>query len=110
MPVERVSSLVNEGISPLRRRMIEDMTIPSSACALHRAGGRFAPDGVKWIGCRPGYFLPERVLSRLFRGVLLGKLVAAFEDNRLQFFCGPPNWRRWAHFLPTLPLSGGSIG
>lgn len=49
-------------------------------------GGGLAPDGASWIACRPGYFLPERVLSSLFRGVFLGKLVAAFEDKRLQFF------------------------
>jgi hypothetical protein len=29
----------------------------------------------RWISCRPGYFLPERVLSCMFRGVFLGKLV-----------------------------------
>ena len=31
-------------------------------------GGGFAPDGSRWIACRPGFFLPVRVLSRLFRG------------------------------------------
>jgi Putative transposase/Transposase zinc-binding domain len=49
-------------------------------------GGGLSPDGQSWIACRPGYLLPERVLSRLFRGVFLGKLVAAYEDKRLQFF------------------------
>jgi Putative transposase/Transposase zinc-binding domain len=49
-------------------------------------GGGLSPDGQRWIACRPGYFLPERVLSRLFRGLFLGKLVAAYKDKRLQFF------------------------
>lgn len=49
-------------------------------------GGGLSPDGASWIACRPGYFLPERVLSSLFRGVFLGKLVAAYDDQRLQFF------------------------
>jgi hypothetical protein len=49
-------------------------------------GGGLSADGKSWIACPPGYLLPERVLSRLFRGVFLGKLVAANEDNRLNFF------------------------
>jgi hypothetical protein len=49
-------------------------------------GGGLSANGESWIACRSGYFLPERVLSCLFRGVFLGKLIAAFEDNRLQFF------------------------
>ena len=49
-------------------------------------GGGLSPDGASWVACRHGYFLPERVLSTLFRGVFLGKLVAAHKDGRLQFF------------------------
>jgi hypothetical protein len=49
-------------------------------------GGGLAPDGASWLACRPGYFLPERVLSTLFRGAFLGKLLAAYKDGRLQFF------------------------
>ena len=30
-------------------------------------GGGFAPDGKSWLACRPGFFLPVRVLSRLMR-------------------------------------------
>jgi len=48
--------------------------------------GELPPDEPSWIACRPGYFLPERVLSSLFRGVFLGKLLAAYKDGRLQFF------------------------
>ena len=49
-------------------------------------GGGLAPDGTSWVACRPGYFVPERILSSLFRGVFLGKLAAAHKDGRLQFF------------------------
>ena len=34
-------------------------------------GGGFSPDGERWIACRPGFFLPVRVLSRLFRRLFL---------------------------------------
>jgi len=49
-------------------------------------GGGLSPDGASWIACRPAYFLPERVLSSLFRRLLLEKLVATHEDKRLNFF------------------------
>ena len=40
-------------------------------------GGGISLDGKRWISCRPGFFLPVRVLSRLFRRLFLEKLVAA---------------------------------
>ncbi|HSJ40538.1 MAG TPA: IS91 family transposase, partial [Xanthobacteraceae bacterium] len=49
-------------------------------------GGGFSLDGSKWIACRPGFFLPVRVLSRLFRRLFLKKLVAAHQAGELQFF------------------------
>ena len=49
-------------------------------------GGGISLDGERWISCRPGFFLPVRVLSRLFRRLLLEKLVAAHDAGRLQFF------------------------
>lgn len=49
-------------------------------------GGGVAPDGKRWIPCRPGFFLPVRVLSRLFRRLFLEHLQAAFEQGKLQFF------------------------
>ena len=39
-------------------------------------GGGISLDGERWIPCRPGFFLPVRVLSRLFRRLFLAKLVA----------------------------------
>jgi hypothetical protein len=49
-------------------------------------GGGIALDGERWVACRPGFFLPVRVLSRLFRKLFLEKLVAAHEAGCLQFF------------------------
>ena len=49
-------------------------------------GGGISLDGNRWVSCRPGFFLPVRVLSRLFRRLFLEKLVAAHEAGELQFF------------------------
>ena len=49
-------------------------------------GGGPSLDGTRWIGCRPGFFLPVRVLSRLFRRLFLDQLRAAFEAGELGFF------------------------
>jgi hypothetical protein len=49
-------------------------------------GGGIAPDGERWISCRPGFFLPVRVLSRLFRRLFLDGLIALFDAGQLQFF------------------------
>lgn len=48
-------------------------------------GGGIAPDGRRWIACRPGFFLPVRVLSRLFRRLFLEQLHQAFHAGRLRF-------------------------
>lgn len=48
------------------------------------AGG-LSPDGLQWIGCRPRFFLPVRVLSCLYRGLFLHYLQQAYEQNKLQF-------------------------
>jgi putative transposase/transposase-like zinc-binding protein len=49
-------------------------------------GGGISPDGQRWVSCRPGFFLPVRVLSRLFRRLFLEKLAAAHQAGRLSFF------------------------
>jgi len=49
-------------------------------------GGGISPDGQRWIACRPGFFLPVRVLSRLFRRLFLEQLTAAYQTHRLHFF------------------------
>jgi hypothetical protein len=49
-------------------------------------GGGISLDDQQWISCRPGFFLPVRVLSRLFRRLFLAKLGAAHDAGCLQFF------------------------
>lgn len=49
-------------------------------------GGGLSPDGQRWVACRPGFFLPVRVLSRLFRRRFLEALSQAHRAGQLQFF------------------------
>ena len=49
-------------------------------------GGGPSLDGTRWVSCRPGFFLPVRVLSRLFRRLFLQGLQAAFTAGTLGFF------------------------
>jgi hypothetical protein len=49
-------------------------------------GGGISPDGTRWISCRPRFFLPVRVLSRLFRRLFLKYLQEAFDAGKLRFF------------------------
>jgi hypothetical protein len=48
-------------------------------------GGGLSPDGSRWIACKPGFFLPVRVLSRLFRRLFLEGLAALHAAGRLVF-------------------------
>jgi len=45
-----------------------------------------SPDGSRWIACKPGFFLPVRVLSRLFRRLFLKGIAALHAAGRLAFF------------------------
>jgi Putative transposase/Transposase zinc-binding domain len=49
-------------------------------------GGGISLDGERWVACRSGFFLPVRVLSRLFRRLFLEKLIAAHKAGHLKFF------------------------
>jgi hypothetical protein len=49
------------------------------------AGGGLSPDGTRWIACRRNFFLPVRVLARLFRRLFLAALRKAFDAGRLTF-------------------------
>ena len=49
-------------------------------------GGGIAPDGTTWVACRPGFFLPVRVLSRLFRRRFLEELQRLHDGGKLRFF------------------------
>ena len=48
-------------------------------------GGGLSPDGSRWIACKPGFFLPVRVLSRLFRRLFLDGIAALHAAGRLAF-------------------------
>lgn len=48
-------------------------------------GGGLSPDGQKWIATQKGFFLPVRVISRLFRGKFLALLKQAFSNGKLAF-------------------------
>ncbi len=49
-------------------------------------GGGLSPDGKRWVACKPGFFLPVRVLSRLFRRRFLEALEQAHRSGQLKFF------------------------
>jgi hypothetical protein len=49
-------------------------------------GGGLTRDGSRWISCKPNFCLPVRVLSKLFRRLMLTKLAAAHAAGKLQFF------------------------
>ena len=49
-------------------------------------GGGLSPDGQRWIPCRPHFFLPVRVLSKLFRRLFLEALETAYANGKLHFF------------------------
>jgi hypothetical protein len=49
-------------------------------------GGGLSPDGTRWVACRPGFFLPVRVLSRLFRRRFLEELQRLHDGGQLRFF------------------------
>ena len=49
-------------------------------------GGGLSPDGQRWIACKPSFFLPVRVLSRLFRRLFLQGLEAMHAAGELQLF------------------------
>ena len=48
-------------------------------------GGGLSQDGARWVACRRGFFLPVRVLSRLFRRRFLEALDAAHRAGQLRF-------------------------
>ncbi len=68
-------------------------------------GGGIALDGERWVSCRPGFFLPVRVLSKLFRRLFLDKLTEAHAAGRLTFFgehAGLSERTTFAQFLAPL--------
>ena len=65
-------------------------------------GGGVSPDGRRWIASGPGFFIPVRVLSRLFRRLFLAGLMAAFEAGELQFFADLERLNEARAFAATL--------
>jgi hypothetical protein len=57
-------------------------------CVVLGGGRGLAPDGLRWIACRPDVFLPTRVLARLFRRLVLAQLRDAPTAGKLHFFHG----------------------
>jgi hypothetical protein len=71
-------------------------------------GGGLAPDGSRWIACRPRFFLPVRVLSRLFRRLFLSYLHKAFDAGKLHFFSSLQSLREhraFSRYLAPLRLA-----
>jgi len=72
-------------------------------------GGGLSLDGKRWVSCRDGFFLPVRVLSRLFRGKFLAQLQRAFERHELEFHGRlrdlehPKAWESWLEPLRQKP-------
>ena len=68
-------------------------------------GGGLSPDGTRWIACRPGFFLPVRVLSKLFRRLFLEGLMRLHRIGQLAFFAdlsGLANVEAFAEYLAPL--------
>jgi hypothetical protein len=66
-------------------------------------GGGISSDGSRWVSCRrPGFFLPVRVLARLFRRLFLQYLKTAFDSGRLEFFASLQPLRDRRTFLRFL--------
>ena len=65
-------------------------------------GGGLSADGSRWVHSRPSFFLPVRVLSRLFRRLFLEMLVAAKAAGQLKFHGGHAAQRRRGGFCRLL--------
>lgn len=68
-------------------------------------GGGLSDDGQRWITCRPQFFLPVRVLSRLFRRLVIERLGTAHASDKLRFFgehAGLADANAFASFLAPL--------
>jgi hypothetical protein len=61
-------------------------------------GGGLTPDG-RWLSCRPGFFLPVRVLSRVFREDFLARMREAFVRGKLAGFADAAAFAAWVRQL-----------
>ena len=71
-------------------------------------GGGLSADNSQWMACRPGFFLPVKVLSRLFRGKFIAYLCKARDRNQLAFagqlshLAEAEEFDRWARALRSM--------
>jgi len=75
--------------------------VTGGGLACDRAGELESPP--RWVSCRPGFFLPVRVLSVVFRGKFLDLLAAAFQAGQLRGFADASAFAVWAAQLHALP-------
>lgn len=61
-------------------------------------GGGLSSQGSRWISCRRNFFLPVRVLSRLFRGKFLALLQAAHRKGQLRLHGALAGWTEPSQF------------
>jgi hypothetical protein len=71
-------------------------------------GGGLSPDRTQWLACRPTFFLPVRVLSRVFRRLFLTRLCQSHAEGRLTFtghchtLAAPQPWQQFLASLQDL--------
>ena len=68
-------------------------------------GGGLSPDGSRWIACRDNFFLPVKVLSRVFRGKFIALLDEAAQRGELRFagsIASLADPKAWATFLTQM--------
>jgi hypothetical protein len=68
-------------------------------------GGGLSMDGSRWVSCKPNFFLPVRILSKLFRRLMLEQIAAAHAAGKLMFFGAQAHLadaKAFAAFLATL--------
>jgi hypothetical protein len=73
-------------IDRVRLEAARNQVQPILSYILDSESGGISPDGTRWVPCKPNFFLPVRVLSRLFRRLFLQYLDAAFVAGELAFF------------------------
>lgn len=85
-----VTSVLHTWGSAMTHHLLPSHGLPSNHERAHVhviiPGGGLSPDGERWIACRPGFFLPVRVLSRLYRRLFLEGLIRLHQAGKLNFF------------------------
>ena len=76
----------------------KNLILHATICACPRAEA----GGTRWVRCKPGFLLPVRVLSRLFRRLFLAALADAHAAGRLAFFGEIEDLRRCEAFAAHL--------